>query len=369
MGIIVDWDVTSKCNALCDFCAKHHVLNNKSTRLNNKVIDSLVDKFKSLSVESVIIGGGEPLLVPRLHVYIRKLVDKGISVSVTTNGILLTEKTALLLVDSGVSSINISIDSMDANIHNMHRKINCFDKVKNGVANLLKACIVSTQKSIPWIGLSVTLMKGNLEKEEDIEKFFRYARANKIDGLSFAFVTPIGLGKKECLVCDGHYRLSLYEKICIIASKYPDIQVQLLINKIVYDYLEKKKLITSNIYRADLNCYGGESMLYLNSSLCFYPCHELFCDNEFQNGELKELISYEERDLFYKNFSSPDNDPLFCGFRKIKNMFYDSVPEPCKSCAYLRNCHSICRMHLFTRSKKECVDSWVSECKIIVESK
>jgi MoaA/NifB/PqqE/SkfB family radical SAM enzyme len=66
-------------------------------------------------------GGGEPLLFDGLLDLIRYAADRGFRTNIATNGCLLNEDMAKLMSRSGLSSINLSLDSMDEFTHDYLR--------------------------------------------------------------------------------------------------------------------------------------------------------------------------------------------------------------------------------------------------------
>lgn len=71
--------------------------------------------FASLGVRKIRLTGGEPLLRKNLPVLIEQLakIDSIEDISLTTNGVLLTQESAMELKDAGLKRITISLDTLD----------------------------------------------------------------------------------------------------------------------------------------------------------------------------------------------------------------------------------------------------------------
>ncbi len=71
--------------------------------------------FASLGVRKIRLTGGEPLLRKNLPVLIEQLakIDSIEDISLTTNGVLLTQESAMKLKDAGLKRITISLDTLD----------------------------------------------------------------------------------------------------------------------------------------------------------------------------------------------------------------------------------------------------------------
>ena len=113
--------VTDRCNFRCTYCMPKEVYDvnynffKKTEILSFEEIIRLVKILASLGVKKVRLTGGEPLLRKNTHVLVKHIKEiKGIAdISMTTNGVLLSEKNALLLKESGLNRLTISLDSID----------------------------------------------------------------------------------------------------------------------------------------------------------------------------------------------------------------------------------------------------------------
>ena len=103
-------NLTHNCNSHCITCNawKKRSLNELSS---NEVFGLLRD-LKKLGVLGVNLGGGEPLLRQDLPLIVAEAKKLGLTTSLTTNGILLTQAVAKNLLDLGLNSIVISVDGL-----------------------------------------------------------------------------------------------------------------------------------------------------------------------------------------------------------------------------------------------------------------
>lgn len=107
----VYYDITYKCNLSCWYCYNKDRLNNTyELSLNQK--KQIVDQMVENKIFKLSIAGGEPLLSEDLFSFVEYAVQQGLSVSLTTNGTMIstTDLEQLNLFDS----ISISIDFIDA---------------------------------------------------------------------------------------------------------------------------------------------------------------------------------------------------------------------------------------------------------------
>jgi GTP 3',8-cyclase len=120
-----------------------------------------------LGIEKIRVTGGEPLLRPKVEELIAGLSKiKGIkSVSMTTNGLYLGEK-ADLLKQSGLQSVNISLDTFKAGRFKAMCGIDGLHKVLNS--------IYAAEKVGLKVKINTVLVRG--WNDEEIADFARFAR-------------------------------------------------------------------------------------------------------------------------------------------------------------------------------------------------
>lgn len=124
--------VTDRCNMRCQYCMPQDNIRwyDEEDLLNYHEITRLVSILTDLGVERIRLTGGEPLLRPRLEKLIHSLTVLGgiKSVSMTTNGLLLKDKSKLLR-DAGLDSVNISLDTFKSDRFKMINGVDGFNKV------------------------------------------------------------------------------------------------------------------------------------------------------------------------------------------------------------------------------------------------
>lgn len=113
--------VTDRCNFRCSYCMPKEIYNSnykffkKSEILSFEEIIRVSKILASFGVKKVRLTGGEPLLRKNIHLLVSELkkINEIQDISMTTNGVLLSEKKAELLKDSGLNRITFSLDSLN----------------------------------------------------------------------------------------------------------------------------------------------------------------------------------------------------------------------------------------------------------------
>src|SRR3989344_2173864 len=119
---LVEIFVTLDCNARCHFCSNGLFTKKKGDLSFEKYIE-IIDECAKLNVPLVCLIGGEPLLYDRLNDLIKRINKHGMISMISTNGSLLTESRIKELKSCGLSSIAISLHSMDEAAHDAVLKI------------------------------------------------------------------------------------------------------------------------------------------------------------------------------------------------------------------------------------------------------
>lgn len=112
----------------------------------------------------LLLTGGEPLLYPGFFDLFRKLKDKGIILTLNTNGTLITRETALFFRDNMPRRINISIYGKD---NETYRTL-CNNP--NGFSQLEKALHYLKEYNIP-VKLNCSLTPYNYHQLDDMRRF------------------------------------------------------------------------------------------------------------------------------------------------------------------------------------------------------
>ena len=107
--------VTDRCNIRCYYCMPEKVeFRPQSEILTFEEISRFVRIVSRMGVNKIRLTGGEPLVRKELPELIRQFsLNKAIrDIALTTNGVLLASQ-AKALFDSGLSRLNISLDTLD----------------------------------------------------------------------------------------------------------------------------------------------------------------------------------------------------------------------------------------------------------------
>jgi len=170
--------ISDVCNFKCGYCLPNGYQVDKNDRtkfLHLNEIKRLAKCFSELGVKKIRVTGGEPTVRKDFFDIIKVLkFESGIqNVSITTNGYKLDKK-AEQLVNSGLTGINISIDSLDREIFKDITGHDRLPEILHGIENLQNIGFVN-------IKINAVLLNGINSSIKDFNNWARYIEKNKVD--------------------------------------------------------------------------------------------------------------------------------------------------------------------------------------------
>lgn len=185
--VIIGFEMVTACNITCLHCARWR----KPPVSNPLTIEEwrrLVLEVRALSGPCHLImpqGGGEPLIDARNVLDVVRLASRsGIATSITTNATLLDEAMAQEICDSGLGALNISLDGIRPETHDLSRNApGTFDKVMSAVGFMKK----KGRRSMVRIN---TIVSGN--SCEELADLAEWVRQERLEGVQFNALHPRG---------------------------------------------------------------------------------------------------------------------------------------------------------------------------------
>ena len=186
--------VIDKCNFRCPYCMPKEVFGKDYPFLKHDQLLSfdemqkMARAFVALGVEKIRITGGEPLLRKGIEQLVESLAKlstpagKNVSVSMTTNGVLLAAK-AQSLKDAGLARVTVSLDSLDDGIF---RQMN---DVGIGVGRVLDGIAAACRVGLTPVKINTVVQNGlNDGQILPIADYFRHS------GVTVRFIEFMDVG-------------------------------------------------------------------------------------------------------------------------------------------------------------------------------
>lgn len=179
---LILFDPTSACNMHCVGCwaGEYGHKNN----LSFEDMDKIVTQGKELGVYLYMLTGGEPLVRKNVAQLVAGLkATPGIRrVTLTTNAVLLAEQLSALL-DAGLDSVNISLDTLRPEVFRQITARDDFAAVQAGLQAALESGLPVKLNCVPQAGVN----------EGELEQLATLAKDNALQ-VRFIEMMPIGYG-------------------------------------------------------------------------------------------------------------------------------------------------------------------------------
>ena len=185
-GCNIPWaillDPTSACNLHCTGCWAAEYGNKLNLTFDE--IDSIITQGKELGIYLYIYTGGEPLVRKNVAQLVAGLkATPGIRrVTLTTNAVLLAEQLPALL-DAGLDSVNISLDTLRPEVFRQITARDDFAAVQAGLQAALESGLPVKLNCVPQAGIN----------EGELEQLAALAKDNALQ-VRFIEMMPIGYG-------------------------------------------------------------------------------------------------------------------------------------------------------------------------------
>lgn len=159
-GPVVVWSMTRACNLSCIHCYAAADSACSKGELTTGEAVKFIDDLAAFKVPVLLLSGGEPLLRPDFFDLAAYAKQRGIRLTLSSNGTLITADIARRLKEAGISYVGISLDGIGQNNDRFRGRQGAFALALQGIRN----CLVTGQK----VGLRFTVSRQNLAETEAI---------------------------------------------------------------------------------------------------------------------------------------------------------------------------------------------------------
>mgnify|MGYP001135855981 CR=1 FL=1 len=204
-------EITNRCNLSCIHCFNDSG-DPHPHELTTAEILSTIDVISLMGADSIVITGGEPLMHPDLFEIVEHARKAPMTVSIFTNGTLMTEEHVRKFRALNVRGFNISIDSVDENIHDTFRG------QKGALRKTLKAVQLLREAGFQ-IKISVSLCQNNKNRVVEILQYFK---ENSLTSFGFMPVTSSGRGIEGLAISPEECYYIWVELLTYLKEEFPE---------------------------------------------------------------------------------------------------------------------------------------------------
>ena len=311
-------ELTSRCNERCLHCYIPH--ENKNFDIDPPLYYDVLDQCREMGVLSLTLSGGEPMLHPNFVDFLRKAKEYDFSINVLSNLTLLTDEIVAEMKANRISSVQVSLYSMNADIHDsITRSPGSFHKTKDAILKLI-------ENDIP-LQISCPVMNQNKNCYVDVTK---WAEEHKVR----AVTDYVMMARYDHTTDNLDSRLSL-EDLESVISAVIDGDIDYKKRLIEADFTEVEKRDISD----DILCGVCISSICMVANGNIYPCagwQRYVCGNVNEQS-LREIWDNSRKVQYLRGLRKRDMpecvncaDRFFCANCMVRNANEDPAGNPLK---------------------------------------
>lgn len=184
------FEVTSRCNALCDHCGSRCTASKKNELTVDTFKKVLGNVAKNFGTKTIMLNitGGEPLMRKDLFEITAYADQLGFKWGLVTNGMLITDEVIEKMKETHMSTITISLDGMKKTHEEFRHVPGSFDRIVTAIEKLKNSNFVE------HIQVTFIATKNNISELPEVYRFLSNLR---IDSLRISGIDPIGRAKEN----------------------------------------------------------------------------------------------------------------------------------------------------------------------------
>ena len=174
--------LTERCNLRCFYCMPPEgiPLRSKEQFMRTEEVISIAKTFVNLGVRKIRLTGGEPLIRKDADAIMRQLSELPLELGITTNGILV-DKYIDCFEAFGISSINVSLDSLKHNRLSAITRRDYFGRIMGNIQLLLNRGFT--------VKINMVVMRGT--NDDEVADFIEWTRNTPVH-VRFIEFMPFG---------------------------------------------------------------------------------------------------------------------------------------------------------------------------------
>jgi len=328
-------EITSKCNERCVHCYIPH--ENKINHIDSDLFYNILKQCKKMNLLHITLSGGEPMLHPDFIDFLRKCNEYNFSVNVLSNLTLLNKAIIEEMERNHLLSVQVSLYSMDANIHDTITQMKgSFEKTKNAILELRK-------DNIP-LQISCPIIKQNINCYADV--------------INWGKVHDINVASDYVIIARyNHTTQNLSNRLSI--NDVEKVIKQKIINEPQYlDLIEKEAEKKKNMNPDDFVCSICCSSMCIADNGNVFPCagwqdcvlgnvNETSLNDIWNNSaKIQHLRNLRRRD-FPKCLQCSESK--FCTMCMVRNANEDPLGDPLAINEYFCNIAKINKKMVINR--------------------
>jgi MoaA/NifB/PqqE/SkfB family radical SAM enzyme len=329
---------TNLCNLDCRTCMRN-VWGESAGTMSDETFERIFEEVKEMSpLPTVFFGGyGEPLIHPKIVIWVQRIKALGARVELITNGILLTEERSLQFIRAGLDVLWVSLDGSSPESYADVRLGSSFPQVIENLKTLstIRYKATDIDNSKPNLGIAFVAMKSNIA---DLPEVLRLGISLGAKQFSISNVLAHTPELHEQVL----YKRTIFNNAARLSTSFPHINLARMDwNDLTKDVLAE---IFGRKYRLELAGYEinrsvdscpfieqGSTAIRWDGSVC--PCLPLLHTNQnyFEN-RLRHSHAYAVGNVLKQNLLDIWNGEEYSDLRERVQRFDFSPCTFCNGC-------------------------------------
>ncbi|RLJ07469.1 MAG: hypothetical protein DRP16_03435 [Candidatus Aenigmatarchaeota archaeon] len=310
-------EFTELCNHKCIYCYENAGSKHGYKQIEIEKMKELIDYFGEHGIKQLTCSGGEPLLYPYIKEAIKQARENGMIVHMITNGYFLNKKRAKELFDVGLTQVQINIDSVRPEKHDMIRgKKGSFKHAVEALKNAKEVGMTCVTQTV------VTSLN-----ENEIIDIFKFARKLGIQRCRVWDIVPAeGRAREHMHLKPKRNYIEIIKELADFAYETGAVNIESG-DPLFHSGIEKRVPITGGYCPYSIGLLANLSVTGDSYFCCTNrgePMYNIF--DVMQTG---------------KNLNKIHRETLI---KTIKNVQMFNLPKECKKCEFFNTCKGGCVM-------------------------
>ncbi len=195
---VVVWNITRRCNLRCQHCYSDSSNRDYPGELTANECRAVIDDLAAFGVPALLLSGGEPMIHPDFFEIANYARERGIRLTLSTNGTLLEGRNAAHLLDIGFAYVGISLDGIGETHDRFRGRTGAFQRA----VTAFRLCQNLGQKA----GLRLTLTEHTVH---DLDRILDFIENENIRRVCFYHLVHSGRGSGLSLLAHNRTRDAL----------------------------------------------------------------------------------------------------------------------------------------------------------------
>ncbi len=310
---LVSWNITLRCPLRCSHCYSDAGVKEVTNPLSTDEAYRVLEQIRDTGNPVVILSGGEPMMREDIYDIARYGTDLGLLMAMGTSGFFIDEETVIQLKQAGITSVAISLDSVNPSVHDTYRG---YEGAWDRAVRAIRLCNFHGIR----VQINMTLLSPDSTAVDQVVSF-----GITLGVRDFQLFVPVPTGRSQK---ENHERFGSYEE---------------LLKHVLLSYTDKKIALRPTCipqFRRVAEEIGIENPGWGRGCIAGISYCRIFADGDVTPCPYLPVIAGNVRQTQFSDIW--DNSPVFTALRD-----FSRLQGTCGRCEYKEICGG-CRARAFS---------------------